>query len=458
MKYHLLNSIICLLFLMFSGASKATNVLGKETSIINTAKKNNDQLNPGIFIRKGVGYQGPKEEDVNKLPKFYVDSNVKNFTKRTNELIRKASKSKINGIKGGVVVIKKGVYLTKELMLKSNVHIRLEPEVVLRADQRDPSKAYKTKMVFNIGRFEAVENVSIIGYGNENERPIIEYKRESAERGKGGGRGFSIGAAKNLFIQNVLIKDDETKFSGVSFSFLKNTYTDKGRANNVTVDNVEQTNASYGYGLIQSNTGKNMLFSNLKCSGGVCARIETDNRFSKSKFGVSNIRVENVMSVRGKAAVYLNPHNLSNGDVYIDGAHSINSSMTIEIRPGFHDTTGKARYGKNSSIKNVTAVYGLESTVHFSGKKHIPKCLLSCFKTNGELIDKENPKIRQGPSICVIGDFVGQFKIDEETVSASIPDNEKNPDNSIENRKMIVRGKAYRGSNPEKRCGELAYD
>lgn len=227
----------------------------------------------GVFIRSGVGYQGYTQEEIDALPQFRIGSGEDNFTEAVNKAIAEASRCETNGKLGGVVVIETGDYIVGTIELKSNVHIRLEEGVVLQADQTDPAKYKVTKLVFNIGKNEPVENVSIIGKGTEENRPVISYRRESPKMKTGGARAFLLGGATNVFIQNITIQDAQTRFSGVVFSFLNKDYSDNGRANGITVDNVRQINASYGYGLIQANAGKNLLFTNLICTGGVCARI-----------------------------------------------------------------------------------------------------------------------------------------------------------------------------------------
>lgn len=442
--------------MMFLSCFSQSSVLSKNKNI----KKENDLFAfiEGVFIRPGVGYQGPNQTEIDALPRFRVGSGEGDFTKTLNNTIAKASKSKTNGKLGAVVIIEKGNYILGTINLKSNVHLRIEEGVILQADQTDPKKIKVTKLVFNIGKDENIENVSIIGRGTEKTRPVIRYKRESPDPKTGGVRAFLLGAAKNVFIQNVTIQDDQTRFSGVVFSFLHKDTSDSGRANGVTVDHVSQINASYGYGLIQANAGKNLLFTNLICSGGVCARIETDNRSSQSKFGIENVVIENVTSIKGKAAVFLQPHNISNGDVYVNGAHGIESQMAVEIRPGYKDYEGSGRFGTNSSIKNVTAVYSMNSVVSKASKSALPQCLLKYFKKDPTLDSEKQEGVGLGPSVCAIGDFTQQIKININTVSASIIEGETNPDNSLEARKLIVNGPAYRGDNLTKQCGIAAYE
>ncbi len=404
---------------------------------------------PNVFRISGVGYQGPTQTEIDKLPLFTVNPGG-NSSKLINKAISDAGKGK----NGGRVIINAGTYVVDALNLKSNVHILLKSGVLLKADQQDPNRKNEVKQVFLIGTEESLENVTIIGEGEGKDRPRIKYIREDSDPKKGGTRAFSIGSVVNLFIQNLVIEDEQTRFSGVSFNFKKGDYSQNGRANNVTVDHVEQINASYGYGLIQANTGASMLLSNLVCSGGVTARIETDNRGREAdiKIGVENIRIENVTNIKGKCAVYFKPHNLISGKVTVDGAYSVGSQTTIEIREG----RDGGRFSEASWIKNVAAVYTLDAPVHFSGKSSIPNCLLKYFKED-VMVDAENKGVRQGPSVTVIGDYVGQINIDKSTVSASVPKNTE-LDNKVSSRKLIVTGDAYRGNNPNKQCGDNAYN
>jgi len=414
-------------------------------------EKNQANLTPNIFKIADIGYQGPEQSEVNQLPVFKVNPKG-DATMNINKAIAEASKSVSNGRKGGVVVINPGTYYVGELTLKSNVHMRLKPNVVIKADQTNPNQKDVVKIVFNIGGEESIENVSIIGEGKGNERPKIQYFKES-ERKKGGSRAFRVGGVTNLFIQNVAINDDQTRFSGIAFGLKEGDITASGRATNVTIDNVLQTDACYGYGLVQANVGANMLLTNLLCEGGVAARIETDNRFNPNiRVGVENIRIENIISSKGKAAVFLNPHDLENGKVTVNGSTSFGSQYAIEIVEGRKEGT----FSPNVQIKNVHAQYVLETSVHFSGKKYIPLCLLPYFKGEEPDIDKERDGAKKGPSIAVICDSANYSDIDASTVSASVPKNSP-PDNTVESRKAIITKPAYRGNDEARQCGENAY-
>lgn len=417
---------------------------------------------PNIFIKQGVGYQGPSQKVVNTFPKFVVNELPRNnATQRIQSAINKASAKN-----GGVVIIKPGKYIVKEINLKSNVHIRLKPNVIMVADQRDKSPAARVrhKDIFLIGRRKNIKNVSIIGEGKGNSRPKFRYFRETPTNNVGGVRAFSVNGVKNCFIQNVLIEDNETRFAGIDFNFNFSDVSRAGRPTNVTIDNCEIKQGAYGYGLVQLNCGLNVLLSNLTGEGGITARIESDNRtFKSTTIGIENAHVRNVLTKNGNTSVLLQPWNVRNGNVFINGAYAINCNFAVESQDGYLDTTGKGKFGPNSYIKNVSAVYGLTATGHYAHEKAIPNCLLRFFKKNEPSPDAEEPSARVGPSICVVGDFVtreaNRVKVFAKTVSATVPNN-TNPANTVKARVDILTGKAiaHRGNNPNKQCGWRAYN
>ncbi len=434
------------------------------SNIVETTKKGvQTNFTPNVFIRSGVGYQGPSQRVINNLPRFVINELPRhNATQRIQTAIDQASARN-----GGRVIIKPGKYTVKEINLKSNVHIRLKPGVIMIADQRDRSVAARNrhKDIFLIGRRKNIKNVSIVGEGRGNSRPKFRYFRETTGPNIGGVRAFSVNGVKNCFIQNVLIEDDETRFAGIDFNFNFSDVSRAGRPTNVTIDNCEIKKAAYGYGLVQLNCGLNVLLSNLTGEGGITARVESDNRtFGSTTIGIDNAHVRNVLTTNGNTSVLLQPWNVVNGNVFIDGAHVINCNFAVETQDGYLDTTGKGRFGPNSYIKNVTHVYGLTATGHFAHEAAIPNCLFRFFKKNEPSPDKEDLKgVRVGPSICVVGDFItrekNRIKVFGKTVKASIPRN-TNPANTVHSRVDILTGKAiaHRGNNPDKQCGWRAYN
>ncbi|WP_281990644.1 hypothetical protein [Aquimarina aggregata] len=427
-----------------------------------TEKGVQSSFTPGVFIRQGVGYQGTSQKDINNLPKFVVNELPRhNATERIQKAIDQASARN-----GGRVIIKPGTYIVKRINLKSNVHIRLKPNVIMRADQRDTSPAARRmpKSIFLVGLRENIFNVTIVGEGKGNSRPKFRYFRETTERRVGGASAFNVNGVKDCFIQNVLIEDNETRFAGIDFNFNFIDISKRGRPTNVTIDNCEIRNAAFGYGLVQLNVGANVLLSNLTGYGGITARLESDNRtFGSTTIGIDNCHVRNVLTVDGNTSVLLQPWNVVNGNVFIDGAHARNCNFAVETQDGYLDTTGKGRFGPNSYIKNVTHRYGLTATSHFAIEASIPNCLLKFFKKNEPSPDAEESASRVGPSVCVVGDFItrdrNRIKVFGKTVRASVPKN-TNPANTVTSRVDILRGRAiaHRGNNPNKQCGWRAYN
>ena len=108
-----------------------------------------------------------------------------------------------------------------------------------------------------------VENVKIIGLGTLENRPklILEKKKNVFYR------VFSIGYAKNVLIVNLKIEDDLTKAAAIAFNPSKDQVIESANiAENVTIANIELTGGSIGYGLVQTNVGKNLLLKNLSMS------------------------------------------------------------------------------------------------------------------------------------------------------------------------------------------------
>ncbi|WP_281991266.1 hypothetical protein [Aquimarina aggregata] len=432
------------------------------SNIVETTKKGvQTNFTPNVFSTRGVGYHGTSQRDINKLPKFVVDELPRhNATQRIQTAIDQAS-----ALNGGRVIIRPGRYIVKPINVKSNVHIRLKPNVIMRADQRNTSLAERNrhKDIFLIGRRKNVFNVTIVGEGKGESRPKFRYFRES-NRNVGGARAFSVNGVKNCFIQNVIIEDNETRFAGIDFNFNFIDISKRGRPTNVTIDNCEIRNAAFGYGLVQLNAGANVLLSNLTGYGGITARLESDNRtFGSTTIGIDNCHVRNVLTVNGNTSVLLQPWNVVNGNVFIDGAHAINCNFAVETQDGYLDTTGKGRFGPNSYIKNVTHVYGLTATSHFAIEASIPNCLFRFFKKNEPSPDAEESASRVGPSVCVVGDFItrekNRIKVFGKTVKASVPRN-TNPANTVHSRVDILTGRAiaHRGNNPDKQCGWRAYN
>ncbi len=331
------------------------------------------------YFQDDAGYNG---KELDNLPASrivdFTSDNKNEDTQRLNTIV-----NNLHEQGGGKINIKTGEYAFRNVELKSNIHITIESGTVIKLDHSKEGKNW----FFNIGKTTnqpVVENVKIVGLGTIKNRPkfVIEKETNSFYR------VFSIGHVKNLLIVNLKIEDDLTKAAAIAFNPSKSPGKPAGIAENVTIANVELTGGSIGYGLVQTNVGKNVLLKNLSCQGGMTCRIEahTGRRFD---LGIYNIVIKNVASINGKAAVLLQPHSVLNGRVLVDGAKSEGSTWTLFLKDGFigKDSKRKAKgsFAPSTTFKNISLNASDDTgTLSFKNLKYVPKELMRFYK-NPEL-------------------------------------------------------------------------
>ncbi|NME72211.1 glycoside hydrolase family protein [Flammeovirga aprica] len=370
-----------------------------------------------IEKRADVGYQGPSSEAINALPlvaSLQPSGNVEEDIRNFQKAIDKASK-----IKGGRIIVEKGNYQLKDIQLKSNVHIRCKEGVVFmpRLDIQP-----KVQLIFTVGRFadENISNVTFIGEGDASQRPRFYYDRSIAVKC----RAFTVGKVTNLYLENFTVSDDQTVFSAISLNMRKKGTSKADRPKNVTIKNVSIYDASYGYGLVQGNTGENIWLKNLQSVGGVTARIETHTG-REHNVGVDNVVIEDVVCTQGKAAVSLQPHVVDNGIVTVNGAKAIRCEWGVMIKDGFIskklDPAKKwhnGSFAKGSSVKNVEMIHGDMTTVSRQSKVYIPDSLLELYQDDINPDKETGIGCKQGPSIAAILNLAKEeIIIDASTVS-----------------------------------------
>ena len=217
-----------------------------------------------------------------------------NVADELNVLIDKLSK-----VGGGKITIPKGDYILREVNLKSNILLVIESGTTIKMDNVKKGK----QMIFVIGSEEGsarVENVRIVGLGSPENRPkfILEKYVNTFYR------AINIGYAKDVLIENFTVVDNLTKGAAIAFNPVEINESSANIPENISIANVSLTGGSIGYGLVQTNVGKNVLLKNLYCEGGMTCRIEshTGRRYD---VGVDNVVIQNVVSKNGKAAFVL---------------------------------------------------------------------------------------------------------------------------------------------------------
>lgn len=327
------------------------------------------------YQSEGAGYNGAELKNIKSSSVVTFSPNGQgNVAEELNTLIDKLSKAG-----GGKITIPKGDYIMREVFLKSNIQLIIASGVTIKMDNVKKGK----QMIFIIGSEPGaprVENVRIVGLGSPNERPkfILEKYVNTFYR------AINIGYAKDVLIENFTVVDNLTKGAAIAFNPVEINESSANIPENITIANVSLTGGSIGYGLVQTNVGKNVLLKNLYCQGGMTCRIEshTGRRYD---VGVDNIVIQNVVSKNGKAAVLLQPHSVENGRILVDGAISDGSTWTLFIKEGFVNKESKRKqkgtFAPSSTFKNIGLIAtNTTATLSYKNFKYVPDALKGFYK------------------------------------------------------------------------------
>lgn len=324
---------------------------------------------------EGAGYNGAELKNLkSNCVITFLPKGTGNVANELNSIIDKLSKAG-----GGKITIPKGDYILREVNLKSNILLVIESGTTIKMDNVKKGK----QMIFVIGSEEGaarVENVRIVGLGSSENRPkfILEKYVNTFYR------AINIGYAKDVLIENFTVVDNLTKGAAIAFNPVEINESSATIPENITIANVSLTGGSIGYGLVQTNVGKNVLLKNLYCEGGMNCRIEshTGRRYD---VGVDNVVIENVVSKNGKAAVLLQPHSVENGRILVDGAVSDGSTWTLFIKEGFVSKESKRKqkgtFAPSSTFKNIGLIStNTSATLSYKNFKYVPDALKGFYK------------------------------------------------------------------------------
>ena len=274
---------------------------------------------------------------------------------------------------GGKLIVPKGNYHIVEIRMCSNVHLVIEAGTVLTLSSLK-RKNGNTAMFYFSGPTDDsfIENCSIRGDGGQYYVDFSFFDSGNASPV----RFALLRRVRNFLIADAFIKDNFTKFCGISLTPMKskngnrlNTSEDSpSRPTCGEIRNCHIDNAHSGYGLCQLHGARDIFFHDISAKGGVTLRLETGAGGLYE--GVYDIRAVNVRNCNGRAAVLMQPHCSSNGKVAVDSVYSNSSSFAVLIHAGFldrhHKNNPDARpgvYASDSYINHVHAVYGDKAQV-----------------------------------------------------------------------------------------------
>lgn len=314
---------------------------------------------------------------------------------------------------GGRIILKKGTqpFDLNNVVLKSNVHIEVEAGTVI---QPFGSSGTTNLFVIGIAAGPEIKNISFRGTGGR-------FKIVYPSAHKNPTRSFLVGNVSNLLIQDVDITENYTDYSAIAFVIQTNGTSDANRAKNVTVANASLTKSLYGYGLVQANSGENMLFQNLSSTdAGVTVRIETDLLVNNTNnIGIDNITANTISCTDGHTAVFLQPHSIANGTVKITGVTAVRCGIAVFIEgnvgrfPGLPDGS----FAAGSYVKNIKVTYGALTPISFAKIKYMPLSLRSLVQPKPAGFYDVYQK---GPSAAaVVNSLSGQVIVNDSDVTVS---------------------------------------
>lgn len=256
---------------------------------------------------------------------------------------------------GGKILIPFGNYMLGAVVVKSNVHILIEPNTTIVPNIVDPSKSMGIFSFGDNGLFTTNVSIRAVSGKFGVNLPVFEP----------GIRVFTFGAVNNFLISDFTVNDSFTKFACVSMGITTADKVNYIWPLNGVVKNGSVIDAAYGYGLVQVQAAENILFKDLDGVGGATLRVETGwTKMNNLQVGTANkIFGRNISCTNGNSAVMVSPHAMHNGSVDIDGVTAVSAGFGVRIEGGFISkdyTTPGLTNGTFTSVKvkNVVSTFG----------------------------------------------------------------------------------------------------
>lgn len=299
---------------------------------------------------------------------------------------------------GGVITIPAGTWELGEITLKSNIHLRFNPNAIVK-----PKLSNLTdKSIFIMGYNGAnISNVSISSTSGKftidmsgiplNQRVLV----------------FNIKELENFKIAGCSVIDKWTVHSTVNCGLSKRNGVWAGAKKGLIKD-ITVKNAHGGYGAVQVRVGTKLFFKNIiSTGGGATLRIETDGHETSGKQApvsmarVSEISGYNIKCTNGNSAVMIQPWGARNGWFDIEKVEAISCMATVRIDRAYVaiNAANIGNFDPDSRITNVISKYGTNAQVQDGQVKSVP-----CSRRNliGSTFLPGMPKWFKGPSIAPV--------------------------------------------------------
>lgn len=353
---------------------------------------------------------------------------VDDYAKSNQSAILQKAIDDLSAKGGGRLILPKGTYRFAMVYLKSNVHLLIEKDTVIKPywpkgtktvvfllDVETPSNKKEAKGKER----EYIQNVSIRGLGG---RFVVDYSDREREEDEGI-RAVLCRMVRNFLISDLDVKDNFTVYCGVTMSPTRSKTKsvkdwEVSRATDGTMRNCRIFNASPGYGLVQLHGAQSVHFEDLYAKGGVTLRLETGALGGHT--AVFDITGKNIVCENGRCAVMLGPHSAVNGFVHVDGVTAKSCAYAVTIGLGGvkkqelarNPDAKDGRFADGSSIKNVHAIFGRDAQIKTHAILEIPEEYLDDLRL------RKISKFFDGPSIGAVKDSTeGAYHVIVENVT-----------------------------------------
>ena len=321
---------------------------------------------------------------------------------------------------GGIINIPAGNWLIGGIVMRSNIHLFIDPGAVIEPHRID----YNGRM-FNLGYDNlGISDVSIrstsatekftIDMSNLSDDlyPIYPLTPEATIRQEPRVMPFRVSEVENFMISGVYVNDKWTIHSSVNFipSVRNGVYLGavKGLVKDITV-----INSHGGYGAVQTRVGENVLFKNIdSLGGGSTLRLESDAPHASGGKApidtmiIADIFGYNISCKNGNAAVMIQPWQALNGLIDVQKIASDSCGAAVRIDRAFVEwqtASGEftnpnnlqvGSYDTDSRVTDITTTYGTNAQVKQGTLPFVP-----CDLRHLYLDDILMETFHQGPSI-----------------------------------------------------------
>ena len=336
----------------------------------------------------------------------------------------------VNSAGGGKIIVNAGTYRVLEVPLMSNVHIEVDSNVTFLPYNYTENN----KSLFDADSNSGISNFSIVGIGGNFNVDFTNLQPDARIR------AINFNFCSNFRVANFHIDDNSTVFSGLTFGSNHTTIStpDGNRINSIRgvpnggiIENISITNAHYGYGLVQTQSGKNLLFRDLSGVGGATLRLETGYSLIQyvelidfEDLKLDNIWGRNIECTNGQSALQLSPHTLDQGYFNVSGVIGNSCETAVVWSSGFTTDDEEANgltpgsYNSSSKIRNVTSNFGQNAQLHKSKRLRYIPCALRVARSGGVGISTTlniDDESRLGPAIGAVirqADKPGDYNLD----------------------------------------------